>query len=222
MNDNYFQGDLFNEKVLEKKKSRPRIFEKYSQQRVLSFIRLPIEYIVIYSIGVLILVIVSYAIGVERGKSLSASDELFSESLEFQEISTLEKDVIEEKEAAVIIPKVETEIPEENKEEIIIVEEKAEVAGPKDEEEKIIPEGIENKEIESGDIFIVQLASYKKLDSVKREMKNLESDGIKSGWKKSGDWYQLFARGYKTASEAKKARNKLISTYKDCYIKKVR
>jgi len=221
MNDYSFQGDLFNEKVLEKKRNRSRIFEKYSQQRVLSFIRLPIEYIVIFSIAVLILAIVAYAIGVERGKSLERDSEIFSESLKIEEMRPLLTEAENTIDVKVEVETTEIEIdPEKIQVEKVLREEKSVIDSK--EEEKEIPGASNVSESNASGIYIVQLASYKALDPAKHEMRKLEAEGIKAGWKKNGDWYQLFARGFENASEAKKARNKLIRTYKDCYIKKIR
>jgi len=71
MNENSFKKDLFDDQVYESKARKLGLLSKYSKQRILSYISVPDEYIVIVSITALILMIISYAIGVERGKNIA-------------------------------------------------------------------------------------------------------------------------------------------------------
>ena len=71
--DNDYQNDFFAEQVSIKKARKPhQIMQRYSQRRLLSHIRVPVEYIVIIAIITLVLIIIAYAIGVERGKNIQS------------------------------------------------------------------------------------------------------------------------------------------------------
>ena len=71
MTDTRYNTDFFENDVFDKKPRKPRAESVYSGHRVLPYIRVPIEYTVIICMIVLILMVVSYAIGVERGKKIN-------------------------------------------------------------------------------------------------------------------------------------------------------
>ncbi|MFQ5952061.1 MAG: SPOR domain-containing protein [Candidatus Omnitrophota bacterium] len=68
-----FKGDFFEGGYPEKRSIKPSFLSKYSAQRFLPHVRVPTEYTVIIAIGILILMIVAYAVGVERGKRIQAA-----------------------------------------------------------------------------------------------------------------------------------------------------
>jgi hypothetical protein len=206
MADDSFQNDFFGNQVREKKSRKSRLLDEYSKQRFLPHIRIPVEFIVIIAIGTLVLLIISYAVGIERGKRLS---DIKYEKEQVEELVPIERRVVD-KEVRGSMTKssgiLETiEIPK--------VKEKA-VRSKKEEAKDISPSR------KSG--YIIQLASFKNEGSARAEIKKLKKKGVKGHLTKSGEWYLVYATGYRTISDAKKARQELIADYEDCYIRKVK
>ena len=198
MENGNFEKDLFGGHAFEKKKKGLDLLEKYSKQRLVPFIRIPLEYTVIIAIAVLVLVIISYAIGVEVGKRASVSP------------AVEEKEVTEIQELAEVIPE-EPALPviaEERLEEDIIATETVEETIAKAEPEETV--------------YVIQLASFKDETAARQEVDMLSRKGISAQFKESGNWYQVFATGYQTIEEAKADRWLLSEEYTDCYIRKVK
>lgn len=192
MADDSFQNDFFGNQVREKKSRKSRLLDEYSKQRFLPHIRIPVEFIVIIAIGTLVLLIISYAVGIERGKRLS---DIKYEKEQVEELVPIERRVVDK-----------------------------EVRGSMTKSSGIL-ETIENpKDIspsrKSG--YIIQLASFKNEGSARAEIKKLKKKGVKGRLTKSGEWYLVYATGYRKISDAKKARQELIADYEDCYIRKVK
>ncbi|MEA3489320.1 MAG: SPOR domain-containing protein [Candidatus Omnitrophota bacterium] len=215
MFENNFQNDLFEGRFHEKKAVKPRILSRYSKQRFLPHIRVPIEYTVIGAILVLIFVIIAYAVGVERGKRLPvertmrASGEMLLASDQEEIPEAVYPEVLEGDLAGIHgEPGADEEFLEEAGE--LSVTEKS----PEAEEKEVSGIG--------GAAYIVQLASFRNKRSAEREVKGLKRKGVKSGMAKKGDWYQVYAEGYCTVEEAIKAKEELNEDYADCYIRKVK
>jgi len=207
MADHDYQEDLFGEGAYGKKVARPRILNRYYKQRVLPQLRLPVEYTVIAAIGVLVLVVIAYAVGVERGKSIAAVkmpdmpvEELISAGEEL-EISSGPEDV----EAG-----LDLELEQEG--------------APGSLEESGAPEEAAGEQAGSGviSVYVIQLASFKNESSAVREVKKLAKSGFDAGVARKGEWYQVFAQGYDTIDEATRAKRDLRETYVDCYIRRVK
>jgi cell division septation protein DedD len=64
-----YQNDLFSDHQFEQKGRKFQYLSRYKKQRILPHVRVPVENAVIMAIGVLVLMIISFAIGVERGKN---------------------------------------------------------------------------------------------------------------------------------------------------------
>ena len=74
--DSKFQGDFFKEETGRVKPKKMGFLAKYSERRALPQIRIPIEYTVLYAIGILVLIILAYAVGIERGKKFSSAKDI--------------------------------------------------------------------------------------------------------------------------------------------------
>jgi len=212
MSSEKFQYDLFGENFNSNNKTRPRRGGKYSKQRFLAYIRIPIEYSVIIVIGVLIVVIIAYAVGVEKGKRMFLLC-TFADA-EHRNIPgpDVQREELPEKKKEVL-----TKIPEPAHEEVAaksVQEDKPEE--PVDRKrERIEEEPGETKEYE------VQLASFKKSGFADKEVAKLKTKGIKARSVKKGVWYRVSVAGYKTIEAAKAAKKELIEDYKDCYIRRI-
>ncbi|MGB2598826.1 MAG: SPOR domain-containing protein [Candidatus Omnitrophota bacterium] len=93
---NKFQHDFFGNEYRDREEQRFPFLGKYSKHRLLPHLRVPTEYIVIAGIGMLVLVIIAYAIGVEKGKRFRAKeyverDEPETQSIVNKEVTTTTK-----------------------------------------------------------------------------------------------------------------------------------
>ncbi|MFH1395125.1 MAG: SPOR domain-containing protein [Candidatus Omnitrophota bacterium] len=221
-----FQNDFFEEEVscLTKIK-KPRRIKRYSEKRLLSYIKMPVEYIVILSIGVLVLLIVSYAVGVKTGETrmntkfavsempIIGQDEALKEDLGVVQLSDSEPFVQEEtvKSEKTVTEDVPVTIEEnlENTDNSLVLEEI--LSTPKS-----VKGAVEKP------VYIIQLASFKNEKSAQKEIQVLKQMNINADLLKKGEWYQVSAVGYGTIKEAKAAKEKLAETYTDCYIKRIK
>ena len=214
MNENSFKKDLFDDQVYESKARKLGLLSKYSKQRILSYISVPVEYIVIVSITALILMIISYAVGVERGKNIAGKIDgnnentkviLQTNSPEYFS-SEINSENGKEKQ------KVDTGFSEENfyTSEDVVEEEIQNVLEL--EEDDILPE------VSS---YTVQLASFKNKEAAISETYKLKDKGINAEYVRKGDWYQVYAEGFLTIEEARVAQQMLAQYYRDCFIRKM-
>ena len=214
MNENSFKKDLFDDQVYESKARKLGLLSKYSKQRILSYISVPVEYIVIVSITALILMIISYAVGVERGKNIAGKIDgnnentkviLQTNSPEYFS-SEINSENGKEKQ------KVDTGFSEENfyTSEDVVEEEIQNVLEL--EEDDILPE------VSS---YTVQLASFKNKEAAISETYKLKDKGINAEYVRKGDWYQVYAEGFLTIEEARVAQQMLAQYYRDCFVRKM-
>ncbi len=213
MADSNFPTDFFEDKFYEKKGRKPQFLNKYSAQRILPYIRVPVEYTVILGIIMLVLMVISYAVGVEKGKrTLSA---------EKTEVPDMNMQVVEDK--AVTEITLTEKVPE-----TVDTSETGSGYESTDIKEKAAPVPslieIEKDEEKSASadkaLYTLQLASFKREKYAKREAAKLKKNGEDASYIKKGVWYQVFLKGYETIGAARKAKDALIQEYPDCYIRK--
>ncbi|MCK5451261.1 MAG: SPOR domain-containing protein [Candidatus Omnitrophica bacterium] len=205
MNNDNFQYDLFGGECDSKKEQKIRRREKYSKHRVIRYIRIPVEYGVMIAIGILVAIIIVYAVGVEKGKRFSGAVCSFLPESKEEDASLREKDM--EAEETVIMS-----IQEEKQAEPEIVE--------KEEAFLEVEEVKKEKSLEEG-VYEIPLASFRKAKAAETETAKLKKQGIEAKFSKKGIWYQVFAEGYKTIDDALAAKEKLSVDYKDCYVRRV-
>jgi len=213
MSENSFKKDFFVGEVFEKKTVKPSLVNKYSGQRFLPYVRIPVEYTVILAIGILVLTLIAYAVGVETGKRAvnKGPQEIFET-----------KDYTSGSESLAEIGNVEPRGAEEIDpgEEVFTALEAEEVTDRGLPEEVIAKEDVSDVPVIS--VYIVQLASFKNEASAKDEVDKLSAAGKDAEIMKAGDWYQVYAAGYQTIKEAREAKSKFDEEYVDCYIRKVK
>ncbi|MFH1877869.1 MAG: SPOR domain-containing protein [Candidatus Omnitrophota bacterium] len=223
MVENTNQSDFFEGDFFEQKSRKHRIPARYPEQRFLPYLKIPVEYTVIIAIGVLVVAILSYALGVERGKKLPGlvmGETQANLSLGYVTESKLFE--IEEEPGLEAERSVKDASPEYDEFTIPDVEPVDVVRRPVEAEEfkPRIPEDTTGASSD-GSGYIVQLASLKNADSAVSETDKLKKDGIHAEYVKKGNWYQVYASGYKTIDQAKQAQSRLAKIYADCYIKKL-
>ena len=217
--DNY-QDDFFGE---EPKGGGNRPAGRLKGYRLIPHIKLPVEYVVMLSIGALILLVVAYAVGVERGKRIqvpakrNAGEALIRERSEDESFDTDEGRINATSDIIADLTKAE-KISDAG-----IVVDRDPYEGSRDKEGFAEVSSPVSAERGSGDIseYILQLASFKSKPAAEREIRNLKRKGIRANMEKKGDWYQVYAEGYATIDEAKKAKYDLSEDYEDCYIRKI-
>ena len=212
---NNYQADLFGSDPKGKKKRGPGILDQYTKQLFLPYIYIPIEYTVIIGVVVLLLVVLSYAIGVERGKRIIPAEERVSISLEEMGLVTVEGmfDIKRPQEGAgaaaagtgsgaVAGEELAGEMGAGQRGAVAGIAAEASVSGT------------------AGSAYVVQLASSKNEKYAKDEVEKLKKSGVSANFKKSGTWYQVYAEGYGTMEEARKAEKTLKQKYPSCFIRK--
>ena len=201
MADDNFQNDFFGGVTAEKRIKKPPLMEQYSRRRILPHVRIPVEHIVMTAIGVLVLMIISFAVGVERGKRIAVVESgSVRKMVEPKSVGAGFAGEPRETVEPAPLRKTVTPAPE---------------AVPVEEEEEIAPEP-------PASVYIVQLASFKSRYSASEEIDRLKREGVDARLKRTGAWYQVHAAGYQTIDEARKAKQQLRDRYPDCYIRKVR
>jgi len=228
MADNDFKNDFFEDRCSGTGKKKPCLVNRYSEGKAPSHLKVPIEYAVILAIVILTLMTVSYAVGVKNGKSAVKIEYRREEGIEApSESNAKELDI------NVVLETAKTD------NEILTRDENAEESGeseeseglgfslPEDSAEVILEEQKQYKKTENVPLpdeteYIICLASFKDENSAVRGTSALKDRGIKTRTTKKGQWYQLYASGYRTIDEARAAKEELVETYKDCYIKRIK
>lgn len=218
MTDDNFQTDLFGSGSQPQKGKKAWSLPGYAEQRILPFIRVPIEYTVIFGIVVLVLVVVSYAVGVERGKGMaqvSAVPDDYSQETTIKE--TVQKS--SGKNAPLILREVEEELFDD---ETSLEETGKEPALPEKSVPAVVPSSKQTVSADAKALYTVQLISYKSEKYCSDEIEKLKKDGVNARMEKKGDIFQIYATGYSTMDEARKAQDKLSKKYPDCYIRRIK
>ena len=208
MSPNGFQEDFFDEQLPEQKGRKPPFFGKYSDQRYFPQLSIPIEYAAVVAIGVLIAIIVAYAIGVERGKNMAIDPaaRLLGRSLIDDETK----------------PLLDVEMVEKQAEQLMKEAEKieADVAVPEQQTKDTqgAATALEARSTD-GTVYMLQLASTKNETYANEEARKLKGKGYAAVVSRKGDWFKIYIP-YSTMEEADKAKKKLVADYKDCLIVK--
>ncbi len=172
------------------------------------------EYMVIIAIGVLVLMIISYAIGVERGKRLPVD----------RVVSAEQATLSEEKTEDFVITHVEKIVEESSFDEEVKAQKEREAAllAGKEEEKAAASQAVKEAVPPAPSAYVIQLASFKKKSSADEEIDRLRRKGVDARIARKGEWYQVYASGYNTIEEARRARAGLMEDYPDCYIRKTK
>lgn len=229
MSDNNYQKDLFGSDLKPRKRLKGSSFGDYSKHRYLPYLKIPIEYTVIIAIGVMVLAIISYALGVQVGVSRGSFMETVLEEKVtvredipeklFEDLRDVERDLP-------VIPEapVKTVLPDDPPEE----EDPADIDPyeglrqdhlivPPEEDAPLAEETIPPPDT----VYIIQLAAFSDGHRAAEEAERLLERGVNSRVIQRGNWHQVYASGYDTIEEARAARDRFKTMYPDCYIRKV-
>lgn len=187
MNHKHVQLEIFEQSYKAKKEASRNM---YISEKMADF-KFPTK-ICIQTACLIIAIIISFALGVEKGKKVSR-------------INSSPRYLAENK-------------PEKIKKEISI--KKREAIETPIENKKLEKEEKNDTLMTSG--YIIQVASYKKNSSyIQREVAKLESNGYKTTTVAGGDYMGICAGMFSDKKEAQKHLKQLQRTYKDCFIRKI-
>lgn len=217
MNDENFQGDFFDGESFEKKIITKPFIKKLSGERLVRNFRVPVESLIISLIIVLILMVVSFSIGVERGKWLiSGSSLMNADNVDIKVMPV--NSAISERGADFgvnesLLDKAQNLRVKTGKVEINNIEDTS-TDGP-------APAEIDKKDENVGYKYIIQVATYKNEASADTLVKELTKDGKIAAFAKKGAWHQVYIKGFKDIGSAEKTLKDLKKRFPDCYIREV-
>ncbi len=183
----HVQLEIFEQGPRNKKESK---VQKETLDKVSDF-KFPAQFC-IKAACLIIVILISFAFGVERGKVISKKN-VTTRVLAESKPPTITKQ---------IVPKQEEiqKLPVENK--------------------KLEKEKKDDRLTSPG--YIIQVASYKKNSSyIDREVTKLQKDGYDTVTVSSGSYMGICAGKFKNKTEAQKHLKQLQRTYKDCFIRKI-
>jgi len=167
------------------------------QRHAVSFL-LYYENLVLLAIAFILILIVAFSLGVERGKRLQVASGNFVKKVD----KTSEQKVV----AGVKIDVKEEDVVQKKIEETPAVVKKEKVP-------------VANKSILNGS-YLIQVVTYSNRKRAEREMDKLLKSGLSGFIVASGRYYQVKAGPFHNKYDALKHQKQLKKTYKDCYIRR--
>jgi hypothetical protein len=233
MAHDYVQQDLFEGEYSGKKTRKVPVFANYQKRSLLPYVKIPAEHLVVAVIGVLVMALLSYAVGVEVGRKTIPEDDTVAGRAAREAVPGDDTGYASVKES--VNSDEGPEVPTAGNGPVTQAEHKEEAVPkrsssdrvPSMEKETSVPGDIE--EADEGDdapeddgAYIIQIASFRDRASADGLVSDLKGQGLAARSRKSGSWYQVYAAGYENIVQARKARAELITQYADCYIKRKR
>ena len=189
---NDYQSELFEEFAKDRDKRR-RFFKRLSDSKKINIV-VSQDKLIVYLIAIIILFIITFSLGVERGKRIK----IYSEAKKNYISKT------NEREETKVIKQVGV------KEEIKPIKQ---IAKPP--ETKFLPD-------KSIKFFTVQVAAFKKSYQAEEELKNIKSREKDAFILKRGKFNIIYVGKFKNKEEALCKQEELKSKYKDCFIKEIK
>lgn len=205
--------------------------EKNSKRRQIS---LPLDTLILLFIIIVLLFLLSFSLGVERGRRIvyinEAKKDLFSDYKEpfKKEEILLQEDLSQKTNEGPALNDVVKNISNvniENKDNVA----SANISDAKIKAEKeILPnkqkekqEKEKQKEINK-ERYVIQIASYTNKEAAELEFKKLQKKGYKAFISKKGNFLVLFVGEFSSKIDAEKALRSLKNSYSDCFLKNVK
>jgi hypothetical protein len=182
------QQELFQEFVESQKRRQPK---QTLSQRPRWVLPLALEHIILVVIAVILLGVVSFSLGVERGKAIiNRAEELTLPKLERQ----LSVDIEEPFEGAEVQQDIEKQKPH--------------------------AQLMEEVPVEPLPYYTVQVASYLRKEPADAQAEKLIDNGYEAFVELNGKYYVVYAGRFKDKDQAVSAQEILTQTYPDCLIRK--
>lgn len=153
-------------------------------------------------LGLVLVVLAGFCLGVERGKQLGPQLQLVSAA----GVATARE--------SVTIPeavRVEARVPAQPRKQIPVIPAAVPVA----------PRPAPDASFPAGGGFAIQLASYAGSEMAQQEVRRLAKKGVRAQVLKQGKYLELRAVGYRSKQEAKTALAGLRKMYPDAFLKRV-
>ncbi|MFH1622422.1 MAG: SPOR domain-containing protein [Candidatus Omnitrophota bacterium] len=187
MDQKQIQLEIFEQTRKAKKETNK---DRYVSENIVN-LQFPTK-ICIQAACLIIAIIISFALGVEKGKKISKMD-FSTRYLAESKPKKITKEISVKKQEVI-------ETPVENKK-----------LEKKEKNDTLLTSG-----------YIIQVASYKKNSSyIQKEVEKLKSNGYKTMTVAGGDYMGICAGMFSDKQEAQKHLKELQRTYKDCFIKKI-
>lgn len=180
------------------KNSLEKIRDKYISNKPFYF-AFPVETLAFTGIAVIIIVIIFFSLGVERGRYLARSSVAVESPFKEEPLSKVQAQETAEKPE----PKQNIEVKEKKSPAEVKVSEKADT-----------PKKVTAK-------YSVQVATYKDKNTANKDLDSLKKQGYYAFILPKDNFYQICVGTYGTAAEAKAGCEKMRSRYKDCFVKKI-
>lgn len=162
----------------------------------------PIDTLILLSIVVILLFILSFSLGVERGRKIAylsiEKDKKFFKETESLAIDSSSSQI------TIIQPEKKNQVIEES-------ENKQEVKPPIEETPKW----------QDTEKYLIQVATYVKEQTAQQEVEKLQGKGYQTLVSKKGKFVVIFVGEFKDKEEAKKSMELLKKSYKDCFIRRL-
>ncbi len=231
MSEYKIQEDLFGGGAPSSKPPKTPVLGGYAKQRYLPYIKMPTEVAVMAVISILILLIVSYAVGVKVGIEQGPRDAgtvVFEDEMERVSEVTPPDVTVTPVMLKDVMPGPEKVVPSPHGEQPVLP-----LTGKAELEEKIVfSEKLDIPEKESGakasvdelpeeGRYVIYLAAFRQEARADEAAEQLRLEGVDARVKKRSDWYQVYTAGYRDIDEARSARDILRQNYEDCYIRRL-
>ncbi|MBF0216472.1 MAG: SPOR domain-containing protein [Candidatus Omnitrophica bacterium] len=206
-----YQEDLFPEdKVQGNDNKSMKKNSGYSRQRYLPYLRIPIEFVPIVAMIWIVIIVIAYAVGIEKGKRNVKGADIIKEEI-VDNILNGSGSLGNEPLLSKIIPEQVSPVTERSsqndKNEVSVIN-----AQDKQEEQKNVAKT-------QGKSYTIRLVTYAKKENAVDEASKLKSQGYDSDFIQSGKLYQVYVKGYKTIDDATEAQEKFNATYNGCFIR---
>ncbi|MBU1044220.1 MAG: SPOR domain-containing protein [Candidatus Omnitrophica bacterium] len=164
-----------------------------------SAISVSIDTLIVIIIGVLMINLSAFVLGIEKGKCIAKNQDCKTIAVQPAGNAAVP---MKQKKQNIIPVAIEEKAPEE-KLEINVVEEK---------------QIVENA-VKPADGYIIQLVTYSSDTSANKEASRLNDQGLGGHVLKSGEYYIVYAGTYNSKMTAKEKLGKFKERYKDCFVR---
>lgn len=179
--------------------------ERVLKQR--NTVSLPLDTFVLLLVVVVLLFVLAFSLGVERGRKIA--------SHKIEDAFSLETTSLAEENIAVKQESSQAKIIEDSKEVVLIERPLAAAETASNSISKPVVE-------QNSKQYIIQVATYLKEDIALAEAKKLKTQGQEVSVSKKGNFSVLFSGGFENREEAQKAMQLLRKRYKDCFIRRLK
>ncbi|MBU1086479.1 MAG: SPOR domain-containing protein [Candidatus Omnitrophica bacterium] len=164
-----------------------------------SAISVSLDTLIVIIIGVLMVNLSAFVLGIEKGKLIAKND--LNKTIAVQPIGNAAVPIKPKK--IIVVPEAVEEIIEQKQIKIDPIEEKQ----------------IVKKVVSPADGYIIQLVTYSTDSTANKEVTRLNDLGLDGHVLKSGEYYVVYAGTYNSKIKAKEKLARFKERYKDCFVR---